>query len=84
MELDLIQQRKQAHSLIDALPEEKLTLVRDLLQVLTGPLSRSLAIASVEDEELTPETSAALARARARLDRGESVSHDEVLREFGL
>jgi len=84
MELDLVQQRQQAHALIDVLPEEKLSVVRDLLEVLAEPLSRSLAVAPVEEEELTPETMAALNRASASLDRGEGVSHEEILREFGL
>jgi len=48
------------------------------------PLSRSLALAPVEDEELTPETAAALDRACASLARGEGVPHEDVLREFGL
>jgi hypothetical protein len=84
MELDLVQQRQQAHLLLDVLPEEKLFAVHNLLEVLVEPLSRSLAMAPVEDEELTPETMAALNRASASLDRGEGVSHKEMLREFGL
>ena len=84
MELDLTQQRQQAHSLLDVLPEEKLSAVRGLLDVLVEPLSRSLALAPVEEEELTPETSAALDRARASLARGEGISHEEVMGEFGL
>lgn len=70
--------------LLDVLPEEKLTAVRNLLEVLVEPLERSLAMAPVEEEELTPEMSAELARARASYERGERVSHEEVLREFGL
>jgi hypothetical protein len=70
--------------LLDVLPEEKLFAVHNLLEVLVEPLSRSLAMAPVEDEELTPETMAALNRASASLDRGEGVSHKEMLREFGL
>ena len=84
MELDLVQQRQQAHLLLDVLPEEKLFAVHNLLEVMVEPLSRSLAMAPVEDEELTPETMAALNRASASLDRGEGVSHKEMLREFGL
>ena len=83
MALDLAKQRKQAHSLLDGLPEEKLFAVCNLLELLVEPLSRSLANAPVEDEELTPETMAALNRASDSLDRGESVSHEEILREFG-
>ena len=82
MELDFVQQRQQAHLLIDVLPEEKLFAVHSLLEVLVEPLSRSLAMAPVEEEELTPETVATLNRASAQLDRGESVSHEEILHEF--
>jgi len=88
MELDLAQRRQEAHSLLDGLPEEKFLVVRNLLEVLanrdTDSLSRSLANAPVEDEELTPETMAALNRAAASLDRGEGISHEELRREFGL
>jgi hypothetical protein len=83
-ELDLNSARQQAHFLLDALPDEKISAVRGLLEVMVEPLSSSLAKAPVEEEELTPETAAALDRARASLARGEGVSHEEVLREFGL
>jgi len=84
MELDLAQQRRQAHSLLDALPEEKLSAVRGLLDVLVEPLSRSLPLAPTDDEELFPEAAVSLHRSRASLSRGEGISHEEVLREFGL
>lgn len=58
--------------------------MRSLLEVMTEPLSRALAIASIEEEEITPETAAALDRARASLTRGEGIAHEEILREFGL
>jgi hypothetical protein len=83
MEANLASQRREAHLLLDVLPEEKLAAVRSLLEVMVEPLSRSLATAPVEDEEITPETAAALERARASLARGEGISHEEVLREFG-
>jgi hypothetical protein len=84
MEPNLDQERRQAHALLDALPAEKLNAVRSLLEVMVEPLARSLALAEVEEEDLTPDTAAALDRARASLARGEGVPHDEVLREFGL
>ena len=66
------------------LPGEKQNAVRTLLEVMVEPLSRSLALATVEEQELTPETAAVLERARASLARGEDIPHEEVLREFGL
>jgi hypothetical protein len=84
MEPNLTQDRQQAHALLDMLPAEKLNVVLNLLEVMVEPLSRSLALAPVEEEEITPETAAALDRARASLARGEGISHDEIRREFGL
>jgi hypothetical protein len=84
MELTLQQERQQAHALIDLLPPAKLGAVRSLLEVMVEPLSRSLALAPFEDEEITPETAAELDQARASLARGEGIPHEEILREFGL
>jgi hypothetical protein len=84
MKSNLTQEREQAHALLDMLPAAKLNAVRSLLEVMVEPLTRSLALAPVEEEEITPETAAALDRARASLVRGEGIPHEEVLREFGL
>ena len=84
MEHDLTQKRRQAHALLDMLPAEKLNAVRSLLEVMVEPLSRSLALAPLEEEEVTSETAAALDRARASLAHGEGIPHEEILREFGL
>ncbi len=84
MEPNLDQDRMEAHALIDALPAEKLSAVKSLLEVMVEPLARSLALAQVEEEELSPDTAAALERARGSLAGGEGVPHDDILREFGL
>ena len=84
MESNRTQEREQAHALLDKLSDEQLDAVRNLLEVMVEPLSRSLALAPVEDDEITPQTAAALDRARASLDRGEGIPHDDILREFGL
>ncbi len=84
MGTDVTQERQQAHELLDMLPQEKLTAVRTLLEVMVEPLSRSLASAPVEEEEVTPETAAALDRARTSLARGDGITHQDILSEFGL
>lgn len=84
MEPDLDHERRQAHALLDLLPAAKLNAVRSLLEVMVEPLARSLALALVEDEEVTPGTAAALERARASLARGEGIPHEDIRREFGL
>ena len=83
-EPNLDQERQQAHALLDILPAGKLKAVRNLLDVMVEPLARCLALASVEAEEVTPDTAAAIERARASVARGEGVPHDEIRREFGL
>jgi ethanolamine utilization microcompartment shell protein EutL len=84
MATDTTHERQQAHDLLDLLPEEKLAAVRTLLEVMVEPLSRSLASAPAEEEEINPETAAAVDRARASLARGEGIPHEDILREFGL
>ena len=75
--------KEHAHALLDLLPEEKLTAVVGLLEVMVEPLSRSLASAPMEEEEITPDTAAALERARASLGRGEGIPHEDMQRELG-
>ncbi|HEY6346989.1 MAG TPA: hypothetical protein VIY49_36330 [Bryobacteraceae bacterium] len=81
---DLTQERGQAHALLDMLPPDKLSVVRSLLEIMVEPLARSLAVAEVEQEEITSETEKALDRGRTSLARGDGIPHDEILREFGL
>ena len=76
--------RQQAHELLDRLGPAQFDAVVKLLEVMVEPLSRSLALAPVEEEEITSETAAALDCARASLARGEGIPHEEILREFGL
>ena len=76
--------RQQAHELLDQLGPAQFDAVVKLLEVMVEPLSRSLALAPVEEEEITPETAAALDCARTSLARGEGIPHDEILHEFGL
>lgn len=77
-------EKQRAHHLLDQLDAGQLAAIVHLLQVMTSPLSRSLASAPVEEEEITPETAAALERARASLARGEGIPHEDILREYDL
>jgi hypothetical protein len=74
--------RNRAYELIDRLPPAQLSAVVGLLEAMLG--SFSLSDVPVETEELTPETVAALERARASFAHGDGIPHDEILREFGL
>jgi hypothetical protein len=54
MELNFDQERRRAHALLDLLSTEKLNAVRSLLELMVEPLARSLALAGVEEEGVTP------------------------------
>jgi hypothetical protein len=85
MARDLGSEKQRAHELIDQLDPAQVSAVVPLLQyMLLDPVSRSLAAAPVEQEPISAEEAAALDQARASLDRGKGVSHEDVLREFGL
>ncbi|HET9402094.1 MAG TPA: hypothetical protein VFO34_14195 [Candidatus Acidoferrales bacterium] len=84
MNRDPKSERQKAHALLDLLPDEKVTAVSILLEAMVEPASQSLTDVPTEDEELTPETAAALERARNSLRKGEEIPHDQVLREYGL
>lgn len=84
MEQNISHERQQAHALLDLLSAEKLNAVRSLLEVMVQPLTRSLAAAPEEEQEITAETAELLERSRASLARGEGIAHEEILREYGL
>ena len=88
MEINVAEGRLHAHALIDILPAEKvneaLGLLEEMIPQAGMSLADRLAVASVEDEEITPEMAARLDRALASVKRGETVPHEEILREFGL
>jgi hypothetical protein len=82
MAQDIGNEKKQAHDLIERLPPTQLSAVVGLLEAMLDPAA--IANAPAEEEEITPETAAALDRARESLARGEGIPHEEILREFGL
>ena len=62
MTQDIGNEKKQAHELIERLPPTQLSAVVVLLEAMLDPAA--LANAPAEEEEITPETAAALDRAR--------------------
>ena len=84
MASDLTRERQEAHAYLDHLPPEQLSAVHDLLESMLSPLERSLALAPIDDEPVSPEEAAALDEAHASIARGEGIPHEEILREFGL
>lgn len=88
MDTNVTEQRLHAHELLDILPAEKvnevLSLLEEMIPETRMSLAETLARAGTEDDELTPEMAARLDRARASVERGDTIPHEEILREFGL
>jgi hypothetical protein len=76
--------KQHAHELIDRLPQAQLTAVVGLLEAMLDPVARSLADAPVDDEPVSDEEAREIAAARASLDRGEGIPHEQVLADLGL
>jgi hypothetical protein len=84
MALDFVQEREQAHAYLDRLPPEQLSAVRGLMETMLDPVSRVLANAPAEDEEIGEEEERAVAESREWLKHNKPIPHEEVLAEFGL
>jgi hypothetical protein len=76
--------RQHVHHLIDQLDAGQLAAVGQLLEVMTDPIARSLAAAPVEDRAISDQEARTLDEAHAAIERGEGISHEDVLREFSL
>jgi len=76
--------KEHAHELIDRLAPGQVAAVVGLLEIMLDPVSRSLANAPLDDEPVSEEEAREIAAARASLDRGEGIAHEQVLAEFGL
>jgi hypothetical protein len=76
--------REHANQVLDQLDTSQLAAVSHLLAVVTDPLSRSVASAPVDEEPISAAEAAALDEAHAAMQRGEGISHEELLREFGI
>jgi hypothetical protein len=75
--------RDTLHDLVDRIPEEELPAAKRFLEYLAvGPAYRAALSAPPDDEPVTEADAQAMQRARVRA--GSAVTHDEILREFGL
>lgn len=84
MALDLAQERQKAQAYLDHLPPEQLSAVRGLLETMLDPVSRALANAPLEDEEISAEEERDVAEAREWLKHNKPIPHEQVLAELGL
>jgi hypothetical protein len=76
--------RQALHQLLDELPDDLLAMAEERIVALRDdPFLRFLMAAPVADEPLDEEDLAALADARAAVERGETITLDEFQRRHG-
>jgi hypothetical protein len=76
--------REHAQQLLNHLAPDQIAAVVHVMEVMLDPLSRRLANAPLEDEEISEEEEGAVAEAREWLKHNQPIPHQEVLAEFGL
>jgi hypothetical protein len=76
--------RQQAHELIDRMAASQVSALVGLINTLLDPVSRAIANAPYDDEPVSKAEAREIAAARASFARGEVISHEEVLSDFGL
>ena len=79
--------KKELHTLVDQLPDQELHTARKFLEYLrdtSDPLLKSLREAPEDDEPLTPEEREALAESKRDIKEGQSYTHEEIMKKYGL
>ena len=79
--------RETLYKLVDALPEQDLPTATRILEALSlpmDPVERSLRLAPPDDEPDDDDFDGGLTEARRQARDGDVVSHEEILREFGV
>jgi len=84
MTSDVDNGKYELHQLIDRLPDGQVSAaLRYVRYLCADPVLLSLLNAPPDDEPYTDDQRSRDAHAEAAIARGEGVSHEEVLREFG-
>ena len=75
--------RERLHELLDDVPEDRLDDVEAALVDATAPY-RPFEDVPEDDEPVTAEDLAAIREGRAAYARGESIPHEDAMRQIGL
>jgi hypothetical protein len=77
--------REALPELIDRIPENDIVSAQRVLEHLTRSASfRAAMSAPIDDEPVTADDVEAIALSQRDVQEGRVVSHDDVLREFGI
>jgi hypothetical protein len=84
MRQDMNNDLQHAQQLLSHLAPAQVAAVVHLMEVMLDPVSRALANAPLEDEEISEDEERAVAEAREWLKHNKPIPHEEVLADFGL
>jgi len=76
--------KQEAHDLIERVSTGQVIAAVGLFKAMLHPVSVALTNAPIDDEPVSEEEAHDIAEARAAAARGEVISGEEVLAEFGL
>jgi hypothetical protein len=77
--------REALHELIDRIPESEIIAAQRLLERLARDAPFRAAMSALPDDEpVSAGDAEAMVRAGRDVQAGRVVSHDEILREFGI
>lgn len=78
--------KEQAHELIERMASSQISAVVGLLETMLDPVSRAIANAPFDDEPESEGERRAVAESKAWLAQhpGQTISHAEMMAEFGL
>jgi hypothetical protein len=77
--------REALHELIERIPDEEIVAAQRFLEDLArGAAFHATLSAPLDDEPITDGDAESIARAHRDIQAGKVVSHEDVLREFGI
>jgi hypothetical protein len=76
--------KQHAHELIERLAPSQVPAVIGMLEALLDPVSRAIANAPMDEEQLSAEDEKALDEAEEWLKHNEGIPHEQVLGELGF
>ena len=76
--------KEHARQLLNQLAPEQVAAVVHVMEVMLDPLSRKLATAPIEDEEISGAEEQAVARSKEWFRHNEGIPFEQVAAELGL
>lgn len=77
--------RHHAHALLDRVPADQMTAaVRFLEFLIIDPVERALALAPIEDEEISEEEEQAVARSKEWFKQNDGIPFEQVVADLGF